>query len=437
MFFDPALPPDPLGPESADDAESRDRAACDAPDTLDHLIEIADMATMQAAQRLIGADALRREAVADAARYGRALTEVVERSVRLEIAAALRITEGEAGGMLAMGEALVGRYPTVLDSFASARMTERHAHSLVEALDAVEPEFHAQLVPAAIGLAETQPVGTFRRKLRALIDTVRAATLTERHEEAVRRRRVVLQPDQDAMTWVMTLMPAVEAQAIWARATAIAKVILGREGETRTLDQIRADVIADLLIEGDTELLPPDARGIRATVAVTVPVLALLDHAPEGTEPAVVEGVGPIPIERARELCGAADGWMRVLTHPETGMVLSVGRDRYRPPPGLRRLVKWRADRCMAPGCGIPASRCEIDHRVAWEEGGQTSLGNLNPFCTGHHAMKHHGGWVIRDVGGSYGAVEWISPAGRHYVVEPERRVPMFRTVPDDGPPPF
>ena len=78
----------------------------------------------------------------------------------------------------------------------------------------------------------------------------------------------------------------------------------------------------------------------------------------------MVEGVGPIPVERARELAGGADAWMRVLTHPETGMVLSVGRDQYRPPPALRRLVKWRADRCMGPGCGIPASRCEIDHRA-------------------------------------------------------------------------
>ena len=107
--------------------------------------------------------------------------------------------------------------------------------------------------------------------------------------------------------------------------------VLAQEGETRTLDQIRADVIADLLIEGRTDLHPAEARGIRATVAVTVPVLALLESAHEGAEPAVVEGVGPIPVERARELAGGAEGWMRVLTHPETGMVLSVGRDRFAP----------------------------------------------------------------------------------------------------------
>ncbi len=452
MFFDPSLPPDPqdqdeawaaldLGGAVCDEppevAEARARAAFEAPDTLDHLIEIADMVTMQAAQKLIGVNVLRREAMADAARHGRTINDVVERSVRLEIAAALRITESEAAGMLALGEALVEQFPTVLDSFASARMTERHARLLVESLQELEPEFHDQILSTAIELAETEPVGAFRRSLRALVDTVRAETLTERHIHAVRRRRVVLQPDHDAMTWVMTLMPAVEAQAIWDRATRIAKVILAQEGETRTLDQIRADVIADLLIEGRTDLHPAEARGIRATVAVTVPVLALLESAHEGAEPAVVEGVGPIPVERARELAGGAEGWMRVLTHPETGMVLSVGRDRYSPPPSLRRLVKWRADRCMGPGCGMPASRCEIDHRIAWEHGGETRLENLNPFCKGHHIVKHHGGWTVREVEGSFGAVEWISPTGRRYIVQPERRVPVFRTQHDGDPPPF
>lgn len=195
---------------------------------------------------------------------------------------------------------------------------------------------------------------------------------------------------------------------------------------------MRADLICDLLIDGSTEHAPVEARGIRATVVVTVPALALLagndaDRAAQGLGPAVVEGIGPIPLDRARELCGGADGWMRVLTHPETGMVLSVGRDQYRPPPSLRKLVKWRADRCMAPGCGIPATRCEIDHTLAWEHGGHTGLHNLAPVCRGHHMVKHHGGWQMTQLPDSGGALEWTSPAGRRYVVEPERRVPVFR----------
>ncbi len=195
------------------------------------------------------------------------------------------------------------------------------------------------------------------------------------------------------MAWLHQYGPAVEAQAIFDRLTGQAKVLAAHPDETRTLDQFRADVFGDLLIDGVTDSLPPDARGIRATVVVTVPALALLDPDGDGTDGSVatVEGVGPIPMTRARELCGSAKGWMRVLTHPETGIVLSVGRDRYRPPPQLRRLIRWRAETCMAPGCNIPASRCQIDHNIPWEHGGHTALANLTPFCTGHHTVKHHG----------------------------------------------
>jgi hypothetical protein len=217
----------------------------------------------------------------------------------------------------------------------------------------------------------------------------------------------------------------------------MARVLCAQECETRSLDQVRADVLCDLLIGGDTAIHPPEARGIRATVAVTVPVLALLakDEDAAGSEPAAVEGIGPIPLQRARELCGGAEEWMRILTHPETGMVLSVGRKQYRTPPSLRRLVRWRADRCMAPGCGVPASRCEIDHSVAWEHGGHTALANLCPLCKGHHIIKHHGGWMVRQIEGSGGALEWISPAGRRYVVQPERRVPVFLPQSDSAAP--
>lgn len=404
------------------------------PDALDLVVEVADMMSIFAAQRLERVEAMRREAMADAAARGNRFTDVVERGIRLELAAALRITELAAGELMRMAEAIVQRYPSVLESLQRARMAERHAEILVTAVDELEPGLRAALLPEAVELAESMPVGSFRRHIRRRIDEARAVTIAERHEAAVALRRVVAEAAGDAMSWLHLYVPAVEANAIVARATSIAKVIVAQEAETRTLDQVRADVICDLLIDGTTDGHPEDARGIRATVAVTVPALALLAaddtrRDADGLAPAVVEGVGPIPLGRARELCGGAEGWMRVLTHPETSMVLSVGRNLYRPPASMRRLVRWRAERCMAPGCGMPASRCEIDHTVAWESGGETRIDNLSPVCRGHHKVKHHGGWRVRQVRDGGGALEWISPAGRRYVVPPERplHMPVFR----------
>ncbi|GAA1964780.1 HNH endonuclease signature motif containing protein [Microbacterium deminutum] len=417
--------------------EARDAWLPLVPDAVDLVVETESMISVFAAQRYRRVEAMRREALTDAARHGYALTEVIERSVRLELAAALAMTEAAAGRLIAEAYALVNRYPLALDSLAGARTTHRHCALLAEALDAVEPEFHDRLLGAAVALAESEPVGTFRRKLRALIETVRSVTVAQRHEAALPQRRVVLEPAADGMAWLHALIPAVEAHAIHGRLTGQAKVLALRDGETRALDQLRADLLGDILIDGVPESLPPEARGIRAAVVVTVPALTLLGAEGCANGLATVEGVGPIPIAKARELCGAAEGWMRVLTHPETGMVLSVGRKRYRPPPELRRLARWRAETCMAPGCGVPASRCEIDHNVAWHQGGTTSLGNLTPFCKGHHIVKHHGRWRVEQIDGGGGAILWTSPTGRRYRVEPERRLPVFVPVAGAPPPPF
>ena len=81
----------------------------------------------------------------------------------------------------------------------------------------------------------------------------------------------------------------------------------------------------------------------------------------------------------------------------------------------------------------MPASRCEVDHTLAWEHGGHTGLENLTPLGRGHHRVKHHGGWQLRQIPGSGGAVQWTSPAGRRYTVHSKRRVTVF-TLPSDAP---
>jgi Domain of unknown function (DUF222)/HNH endonuclease len=418
------------------------------PGSLEVVVGLAETMAACAAEQLQRIDEVRRAHLADAEVAGQRFTDVVMRGLRLEIAAAMRITEHAAGNLIALAEALVHRYPSALRALGYGRISERHAEILVGGLDELEPELRAGLFDRALALAVDQQVGEFRRSLRKLIENARVVTLAERHDAALQHRRVYVEPVGDGMAWTHHLGPEVEAEAAYGRATAIAKTILAQEGETRTLDQVRADVIADLLIEGTTDAHPAESRGIRATVVVTVPALALLEEtddavAAAGSDPATVEGIGPIPIGRARDLCGGDAMWMRVLTHPETGMVLSVGRTQYSPPASLRRLAKWRADRCMAPGCGMPASRCEVDHTIAWEHGGNTALENLAPLCKGHHQVKHHGGWHLRQIPESGGAVEWTSPAGRRYVVAPERRVPVFTisgaapAASSQGAPPF
>ena len=253
MTFEAGLPFDAENePSRESDLDDWDEVAAAGPDELDLVVEVSDMMAVFAAQQLERIDAMRRRALLDAELHGRALSEVIERSVRLELAAALRITEHAAGGLITLSEAIVRRYPSVLESLRRARMTERHASILVTAIDALEPELRDGVVPQAVALAEAEPVGVFRRALHRLIETVRSATLTERHEAALETRRVVVEPAHDGMAWIHAFVPAVEAHAIHGRITAMAKVLRAQDCETRSLDQLRADVLCDLLIDGDT-----------------------------------------------------------------------------------------------------------------------------------------------------------------------------------------
>jgi hypothetical protein len=393
------------------------------PDAVDLVVEVGAVMSRHAAQLFRTVNIMRLEALEDAVSRGSQLSDVIQRSIRLELASALGITEASADQLLSRAQALVHDYPQILASLSDARMTRRRAELLVDGLDSIEAELRDEVLETGLVLAETLPDGSFRRELRTLIETVRATTLEHRHEHALEARRVYVESADDGMAWLHALIPAVEAQAIHGRITAIAKALaVGNPDEGRTLDQRRADIVGDLLVDGLTDAVAAEARGIRPSVVVTVPVLALMGLDEGGI--ATVEGVGPIPLARARELCGASSSWMRVLTHPETGAVLSVGRDRYDPPPALRRLVKWRSETCMGPGCNMPASRCDVDHQVDWARGGLTALHNLTPLCEGHHIVKHHGGWSVQQLTG--GVIEWTSPTGRVYLVEPTRRIPVF-----------
>ncbi|MHA3683178.1 HNH endonuclease signature motif containing protein [Leucobacter sp. HY1908] len=106
------------------------------------------------------------------------------------------------------------------------------------------------------------------------------------------------------------------------------------------------------------------------------------------------------------------------------GDILTV--DSYRVPAHLKRNLAARDTSCRFPGCTLPIYRCDIDHTVAAEDGGPTSLTNISAACRGHHVIKHHGGCLPEQ--GDNGDFTWTFPSGRKYLTEPPSRV-MFRTA--------
>jgi hypothetical protein len=192
--------------------------------------------------------------------------------------------------------------------------------------------------------------------------------------------------------------------------------------DERTIDQIRADLVADMLLTGTPEIDPtldatPGGLGaIRAIVQITVPVTTLTGATSSGAE---LDGVAPVDPETARRLAGTAPGWDRVMTDPVTGMVLAV--DRYQPTAAQERFLNARDQHCRFPGCRRPARLCDHDHTRDHAHGGPTDIRNLACLCSRHHTLKHATEWKVRQLPG--GTLEWTSPAGRHYLDHPPRRV--------------
>ncbi len=194
-------------------------------------------------------------------------------------------------------------------------------------------------------------------------------------------------------------------------------------GDERTMDQVRADLAADLLLASD----PSAAHGtgldnIQARIQVTVAGTTL---AGADDRPAELDGYGPLHPDVARDLAARNGGWTRLFLDA-TGMVTET--DTYSPTEGMRRFLRARDQHCRFPGCRMPVHRCDIDHNHDHAQGGRTEINNLGLFCRGHHVLKHpdideRHRWTTRQLPG--GEFEWTSPLGRTYTDPPPRRV-MF-----------
>ena len=278
---------------------------------------------------------------------------------------------------------------------------------------------------AAFPFAMRLSLGRFDRNARVLRERAHPESIELPHSTSRDTREVSIQPGLDGMSWLTAHLPSATARAIYDRVTDVA-THLQSTTEPRTLTQLRPDVfghlLVDLLFDGsvpaDHPRQPNLGRGIRARVLITVPVLTLLGH---GSEPAMLEGCGPIDIETERVLVADAPGFTRTLTHPETGAVLSLGRDRCPIPPDLRAWLRMRDENCRAPPCGERARRCHLDHTEHWQHGGRSDHNNLAHLRPKHHDEKHHTGWKVKNVG--EGDLEWASPTGHRHLTEPATRL--------------
>jgi len=361
--------------------------------------------------------------------------ELARRAVIAELATALRLPERTMTRLVSEAWTLATELRSTLAALRSGSIDDAHARVIIdETAGLAEASVRERLDAELAARATTMTAASLRRVARRLREAAQAESLAERHERARAERRVEVEPARDGMAWLHLHLAVDDALLIRDRLDRVATDARGEPCEasgtadSRTPDQLRADVARDLLLQG----IPPigeafhvAAATVRPTVHVTVPVLTLLGVDDAAGE---LEGYGPIDPDTARRLAAQAPSFTRILTHPVSNTVLDVDRTTYRPPADLARWLRVRDETCRFPGCNRRAARCELDHTDDWADDGRTAFDNLTHLCPYHHHMKHETSWSVRHL--EHGTLEWCSPAGRRHVTDPAVRIPA-RAAPD------
>lgn len=399
-----------------------------------------------------------------------------------EVSAALGATHGVSSGQMRIGLALRERLPRVGALFAVGDISYWLVRTIVaRTTNITDPEALA-LVDRALAADITSWGPLSLRKTEEAIDfwiDRHDPAAIRRTRAAARGRDVVIGSADDASgtTSIWGALTTPDAAALDRRLITLARTVCA--GDPRTIAQRRADALGALAAGADTLACrcddpgcpvadaaprpsnivvhvvaeaaalatPPDpatngdfaSRPITSTTAVAEalapdPTLDAPRPAPAGA--ALVVGGGVIPTALLADLI-AAGASVTPVHHPGPD---SPGEPRYRPSTALDEYVRLRDVTCRFPHCDQPATACDVDHTLAYDDGGPTHPSNLKCLCRKHHLLKTMwggpGGW--RDIQHPDGRVVWTAPTGQTYTTHPGSRIlfPALCLPTGQAPPP-
>jgi hypothetical protein len=226
----------------------------------------------------------------------------------------------------------------------------------------------------------------------------------ERHAREDRRLWVEATTDGTANVHLLDIDIA-DAKAIGKRVNAH-MISLRRDGDTRSHDNLRADILRDLILGSD-----PTNRGrglLDMKVSMTT-LAALDDRAGE------IPGMGPVIADIARRFADqhSRAEWQATITDDHDNVVGIVATAR-RPTKAISQWTNATQPVCSFPGCRVPAQDCDFDHLLPACQGGETSTGNGGPKCRHDHILKDKG-WKHQRI--DRGDI-WTSPLGHTYTTE-------------------
>ncbi len=355
------------------------------------------------------------------------------RSTADELALVWQMHKGAAMARIHTSCELVHNFPATLRALEEGQLTERAAFTIVRELSVLDdPDALRAAETALLEWAGKHPLQKLKQEAQREAARRSPDARSKAHARAMDERSVRIFPNSDGTAELVHTQDALDAGAVMNSLTRAA-AYQRRQGDSRSMDQLRADIALDRLLPRTGTRVAGDSagdstNGADATVvihATGAEIRALIDG--ENSTGGMAEHYGPIPQESlrkhltqalSRSLLGGAGRsrlGLRLSDEPPSGKP-----DRYTPDAATDRFVRLRDRTCQFPGCNQPAEFADVDHRVAFAEGGRSTTDNLHCLCRHHHRLKHEGGWVITS--NSDGTATWTSPTGRRYRTPPPDR---------------
>ena len=328
-----------------------------------------------------------------------------DESAGIEVGAALVLTRRGADIEMGFALELYRRLPRLARMLESGIIDVARAKVIERATAHLSDAAAQGVVDAVADVAPTLTTGELRARIRRVCIERDTDDAKDRYTTAVEGRRVVVEATDAGSVNLMGLDLAPDrVQAAMNRINTIARSLRG-SGETRTMDQLRADVYLDILNGVNHH------TGGRGVVDITVDLetlAGLADH------PGDLGGFGPVIADIARRVTqDHVDAEWRVSVINDSGDLVAAGVTGRRPSAAQRRRIEMRDRTCVFPGCRISATRSDIDHILAVADGGKTTDANLAPLCRHHHRIKHAYGWTYKRL--PNGNCQWTSPTGHTY----------------------
>jgi hypothetical protein len=330
-----------------------------------------------------------------------------------ELSLALTLPVPTVERRVARARRLRSSMPTVWQAWHDGRIGTAHVTAVDHAATRLtRPESIALLDETAVDRLAGLTPGQATRWLVRWVERTEADAARERHRVAHADRKVALRPLGDGMTRLTADLESTDAAAIMQSLSKAAHVLPA--ADERTIDQARADLFADTLLDRRANGSDGGGLGYRAVIGITVPLSSLMGFSDVPGE--LTDRSASIPAHVVRQAMKDPTSLLYRLVTDDVGDLLTITWLGRFAPARLSQVLEFRDGTSVFPTSMVPARMCDTDHSDPWPA--DTSAANTGPLNRRVHNLKTEGHLRLRQP--SPGVFEWTTRTGHTYTRHPE-----------------